>query len=127
MNILTPPEPPFSRPDRVLSPPGLVPSPTNPVFAEPWQARAFALVLKLSEQGHFTWDEWTTALARELKAVADRGEPDDGSRYYHHWLAALETLVIKKGLANPTALSERKDAWSDAYRRTPHGKPVELL
>jgi nitrile hydratase accessory protein len=97
------------------------------VFAEPWQARAFALALKLSEQGHFTWDEWTAALARELKAVADRGEPDDGSRYYHHWLAALETLVIKKGLANPTALSERKAAWSDAYRRTPHGKPVELL
>ena len=99
----------------------------EPVFAEPWQARAFALALKLSEQGHFTWDEWTAVLARELKAVADRGEPDDGSRYYHHWLAALETLVIKKGLANPTALIERKEAWTDAYRRTPHGKPVELL
>ena len=112
MNILTPSEPLATQPE--------------PVFAEPWQARAFALALKLSEQGHFTWDEWTTALARELKAVADRGEPDDGSRYYHHWLAALETLVIKKGLANPTVLSERKDAWSDAYRRTPHGKPVEL-
>jgi nitrile hydratase accessory protein len=110
----------------ILNPPDPVSSPTDPVFAEPWQARAFALALKLSEQGHFTWDEWTAALARELKAVADRGEPDDGSRYYHHWLAALETLVIKKGLANPTALGERKVAWSDAYRRTPHGKPVEL-
>jgi len=21
----------------------------------------------------------------------------------------------------------RKEAWADAYRRTPHGKPVELL
>ena len=28
-----------------------------------------------------------------LKAAADRGEPDDGSQYYHHWLAALERLV----------------------------------
>ncbi len=51
------------------------------MFAEPWQARAFALTLKLSEQGHFTWGEWTTTLARELKAVADRGDIDDGSRY----------------------------------------------
>ena len=125
--MLSPTDPVRGPPDPALSPPGAASSPTNPVFAEPWQARAFALVLKLSEQDHFTWDEWTTALARELKAVADRGEPDDGSRYYHHWLAALETLVIKKGLANPTALSERKEAWSDAYRRTPHGKPVELL
>src|SRR6516225_6985214 len=26
----------------------------EPVFAEPWQAQAFALAVKLSEQGHFT-------------------------------------------------------------------------
>ncbi len=97
------------------------------MFAEPWQARAFALALKLSEQGYFTWNEWTAALARELKDVADRGETDDGSRYYHHWLAALETLVVKKGLASTTALSERKEAWHEAYLQTPHGKPVELL
>jgi nitrile hydratase accessory protein len=54
--------------------------------------------VKLSAQGHFTWKEWAAALADELKAVTDRGEPDDGSRYYHHWLAALERLVTEKGL-----------------------------
>jgi nitrile hydratase accessory protein len=100
--------------------------PDERVFAEPWQARAFALAMKLSEQGYFTPAEWTAALAGELKDAASRGELDDGSRYYHHWLAALEALVIKKGLASTAALLERKDACSDAYRRTPHGKPVEL-
>ena len=35
----------------------------GPVFAEPWQAQAFALAVKLSEQGHFTWKEWAGALA----------------------------------------------------------------
>ena len=100
--------------------------PDEPVFAEPWQARAFALTLKLSEQGYFTWKEWATALAQELKSVADRGEVDDGSRYYNHWLKALETLVVSKGLADTVALIERKEAWSAAYHRTPHGKPVEL-
>jgi nitrile hydratase accessory protein len=98
----------------------------GPVFAEPWQAQAFALAVRLSEQCHFTWKEWAAALADELKAAVDRGEPDDGSRYYEHWLAALERLVIAKGLSNPAALRERKEAWADAYRHTPHGKPVEL-
>ena len=55
-----------------------------------------------------------------------RGEPDDGSRYYEHWLAALERLVTAKGLAAPTALVTRKEAWVAAYRNTPHGQPVEL-
>jgi nitrile hydratase accessory protein len=98
----------------------------GPVFAEPWEAQAFALAVKLSEQGHFTWKEWAAALAEELKAAASRGEPDDGSRYYQHWLAALERLVSAKGLSDPAALLARKEAWAEAYRHTPHGKPVEL-
>jgi nitrile hydratase accessory protein len=51
------------------------------VFTEPWQAQSFALAVTLSEQGHFTWKEWASALADELKAAADRSEPDDGSRW----------------------------------------------
>ncbi len=99
----------------------------GPSFAEPWQAQAFALAVKLSEQGHFTWKEWAASLAGELQAAARRGEPDDGSRYYEHWLSALERLVTAKGLADPTALLTRKEAWAAAYRNTPHGRPVELL
>ena len=98
----------------------------GPVFAEPWQAQAFALAVKLSELGHFTWKEWAAALAEELRSAADRGEPDDGSHYYEHWLATLEGLVAVKGLSDTAAMLERKEAWADAYRHTPHGKPVEL-
>ena len=114
----------LSTPD--LNLPSLPRGEDGPVFAEPWQAQAFALAVKLSEQGHFTWKEWAAALADELKAAADRGEPDDGSRYYEHWLAALERLVTTKELSNPTAMRERKEAWAEAYRHTPHGKPVKL-
>ena len=96
------------------------------MFAEPWQAQAFALAVKLSEQGYFTWKEWASALADEIKAAAGRGETDDGSRYYHYWLAALERFVTEKGLTDSPALLARKEAWADAYRHTPHGKPVEL-
>jgi nitrile hydratase accessory protein len=98
----------------------------GPVFREPWEAQAFALAVKLSEQGHFTWKEWAAALAEELKAAADRGEPDDGSHYYEHWLATLERLVTARGLSDTAALAARKEEWAEAYRHTPHGKPVEL-
>jgi nitrile hydratase accessory protein len=96
------------------------------VFAEPWQAQVFALAVQLSAAGHFTWTEWATALGAQLQAAAGRGEPDDGSRYFEHWLAVLEHLVAEKQLADLTALYERKAAWADAYRHTPHGHPVEL-
>jgi len=98
----------------------------GPAFAEPWQAQAFALAVRLSEKGHFTWKEWAAALAAELRAAADRGESDDGSRYYEHWLGALERLVVEKGLATTEVLRARKDDWSAAYAATPHGVPVEL-
>lgn len=117
---------PIPETERLAALPRIPRDDDGPVFGEPWQAQAFAVAVKLSEAGHFTWKEWAAALAEELKAAADRGEPDDGSRYYEHWLSALERLVAAKGLAEPAALLERKDAWADAYRHTPHGKPVEL-
>jgi nitrile hydratase accessory protein len=89
------------------------------VFAEPWEAQAFALAVKLSEQGYFTWKEWSQALADEIKAAPDQG-------YYRNWLRALERLVTAKGLTTPDAIETRKEAWADAYRHTPHGKPVVL-
>ena len=112
--------------DRLSELPPLPRDEGGPVFAEPWQAQAFALAVRLSEQGYFTWKEWAATLADELKAAADRGEPDDGSRYYEHWLAALERLVTSRQLANSAELLQRKEDWADAYRHTPHGKPVEL-
>ena len=117
---------PASDPERLSALPRLPRDEGGPSFAEPWQAQAFALAVKLSEAGHFTWKEWAAALADELKAASDRGEPDDGSHYYDHWVAALERLVAAKGLTDPAALLERKEAWADAYRHTPHGKPIEL-
>lgn len=122
----------LNQPDSIASPEQLTELPQlprdegGPVFAEPWQAQAFAMAVKLSEEGHFTWKEWAAALAAELKSAAERGEPDDGSHYYEHWLAALERLVTVKGLCDSAAMLARKEAWADAYRHTPHGQPVQL-
>jgi nitrile hydratase accessory protein len=126
MTILSQPNP-IRKPERSAELPQLPRDKGGPVFAEPWQAQAFALAVRLSEQGYFTWKEWAAALADELKAATNRGEPDDGSHYYEHWLEALERLVTAKGLSDPTTLLARKQAWAEAYRRTPHGEAVELF
>ncbi len=97
-----------------------------PPFAEPWQAQAFALAVKLQDAGHFTATEWAEALGREIKAAQARGDPDDGSTYYSHWLAALRRLLREKGLVGDGDLEARKTAWAEAHARAPHGQPVEL-
>ena len=102
--------------------PGLPRDAEGPVFAEPWQAQAFALAVQLNAEGAFTWSEWAEALGRELAS----DPADDGSRYYEHWVAALEALSARHDLATPAEMAARKGAWADAYRRTPHGKPIEL-
>lgn len=96
------------------------------VFREPWEAQAFAIALALNERGVFSWNEWAEALADEICAANGRGDPDTGETYYHHWLAALERLVIAKGATDAETLARCRKAWKYAASRTPHGTPIEL-
>lgn len=98
----------------------------GPVFNEPWEAHAFALAVRLSESGCFTWSEWTAALSQEIRMAQERGDPDLGNSYYQHWLNALERLCAEKGLASGTDMHRRKEQWRTAYLHTPHGQPIEL-
>lgn len=98
----------------------------GPVFHEPWEAHAFALAVRLSEAGYFTWSEWTSTLSREIRAAQEGGDPDLGASYYQHWLGALERLCAQKGLVNADAMHRRKEQWRQAYLHTPHGRPIEL-
>jgi nitrile hydratase accessory protein len=97
----------------------------DPVFAEAWEAQAFAMALLLHERGVFTWKEWSATLADEIKAAETGGEADD-TKYYHHWLNALERLVVEKGVASADRLHDVAHAWEDAARATPHGHPIAL-
>jgi nitrile hydratase accessory protein len=97
-----------------------------PVFNEPWEAKAFALTLRLHERGLFTWPEWADALSHEIAAAQARGDADLGDTYYQHWLRALESLVAAKGAASADELARCRHAWAEAAERTPHGSPIEL-
>jgi nitrile hydratase accessory protein len=98
----------------------------EPVFAEPWQAQAFAMALALHHKGLFSWPEWADTLARQIQAAQARGDADLGDTYYHHWLAALEAIVAAKGASSSDELERYRQAWDHAAERTPHGAPVEL-
>jgi len=98
----------------------------GPVFAAPWQAQAFAMTVRLYEQGCFTWAEWAGTLASEIKAAQAVGDPDLGDTYYDHWLRALERICADKGLIAVGEREARRAAWERAALRTPHGQPIAL-
>jgi nitrile hydratase accessory protein len=98
----------------------------GPVFAEPWQAQAFAMAVALQRRGLFTWTVWAERLAAEIRRAQAAGDPDRGDTYYHHWLAALEKAIVEHGLFSADDLAARHDAWDRAARATPHGEPIVL-
>ena len=98
----------------------------GPVFAEPWQAQAFALTLELHRAGAFSWREWTDCLAAEIAHAPGEGDAERGDAYYHQWLAALERIVAAKGITSPADLAARRRAWQEAVSGTPHGRPIVL-
>ena len=105
--------------DAAELPPGV----DAPVFAEPWQAEAFAMTVALHDKGLFSWAEWAQALSAEVKRP---GAAADGHDYYEHWLAALEKLLASKGLAATADVDLMAARWERAAHATPHGKPILL-
>ncbi|QPC95201.1 nitrile hydratase accessory protein [Mesorhizobium sp. INR15] len=95
----------------------------TPVFAEPWQAEAFAMTVALHDKGLFSWGEWADALSAQVKKPEAAA---DGHDYYEHWLAALETLLASKGVAPTAEVDALAEAWERAAHATPHGKPILL-
>ena len=68
-------------------------------FAEPWQARAFALALALAlaDRGAFAWNDFRDRLIAEI-AAAEKAE-EAGAGYYDCWLRALEAVLGAKRIA----------------------------
>ena len=63
----------------------------EPVFNEPWEARAFGLTIALVRGGLFTYEEFRQHLIARINA------PDANPSYYVNWLAALEGTLADKG------------------------------
>jgi nitrile hydratase accessory protein len=87
----------------ILDSPGLPTRGTTPVFNEPWEARAFAIVVTLQQRGFFSWPEWTAALSQEIAQAQQKGDADLEHSYYNHWLRALEKVVAERTATAPQA------------------------
>ena len=79
------------------------------IFAEPWEARAFAIIVNLAQAGHFTWGEWVDCFSREVaRATAAEASGAVAKTYYEQWLDAAETLLVAKGVTSrPQLLAKR--------------------
>ena len=72
--------------------PSLLPSDAcAPVFAEPWQAQAFAMTLQLHQRGLFSWPEWAAALAARISAAQAAGYADLGG---HQVLQRCQPVLV---------------------------------
>ncbi|MCJ2033364.1 nitrile hydratase accessory protein [Methylobacterium sp. J-068] len=93
--------------------------PADPVFAKPWEAQAFALVVTLHDGGLFSWSQWAEALGAQTRQTGRAAD-------YAAWLATLEGLLAARGIVAPERLAERRAAFARAAAATPHGEPIRL-
>lgn len=69
------------------------------VFNAPWEGHAFGMAVALSEQGSFAWAEFRQHLVEEIA----KGDGD----YYASWLAAMEGVLLQRGLLTEAEIAER--------------------
>ena len=80
-------------------------------FAEPWEAKAFAIIVELSLAGHFSWFDWVDCFSKEVAAATALEAAGAASHtYYEQWLNAAETLLIEKGMTSKAQLQAKRFA-----------------
>jgi nitrile hydratase accessory protein len=76
-----------------------------PTFDADWQRRAFGVAVALSEFGHYPWDAFQQQLITAIGNWEATPAPEQGSwQYYHHWLAALERVLVDHGVVGENEL-----------------------
>jgi nitrile hydratase accessory protein len=86
------------------------------VFQEPWEGRAFGIALTLSDQGHFPWEAFRrrliSAVARADRIPEGQGRP----AYYENWLAALQQVLVDRGVVSLAEIDRRADEFATGKR-----------
>ena len=88
-----------------------------PTFDAPWQARAFALAVALTDEHAeetLTWNEFQTRLVEKVNA--DREDEDPEAVYYRQWLTALEWSLIEREILDSGELAARVGEFDEGDR-----------
>lgn len=79
-------------------------------FDEPWQSRAFGIVLAFAEEKVIDYEDFRASLIKSIGEWEASHALDDKSwEYYEQWLAALERLAIEKGMVTAEELDKRTE------------------
>jgi nitrile hydratase beta subunit len=83
------------------------PEPSEPVFHEEWERRMFGVMMATFAGGHFNVDQFRHGI--------ERMDPIEYLRtsYYEHWLHALETLLVERGVIKREDLEAK---WAEMIR-----------
>ena len=87
------------------------------IFEEPWQSRAFGMVVALHQEGLFHWDEFKERLIAETLSAGKREERPTDPVYYEHWLTAFWKLLYDKGILREAEMEARKAEFESGLRR----------
>jgi nitrile hydratase beta subunit len=86
----------------------IAPEADEPVFHAEWERRMFALFVASFAGGHYNVDEFRHAI--EKMAPAEYLQ----SSYYEHWLHAVETLLIERGVLTQAEITARMSELKEA-------------
>ena len=91
----------------------------EPVFKEPWESRAFGMVVALCNQGKYPWDDFKERLIAEINEADCKQRQDDSAdfNYYQYWSKAFEKLLVEKGFLKETDLQDRKTEFKSGKRQ----------
>lgn len=98
--------------------PKAVPGEDSPTFDAPWQARAFAVAVAVTDGEGIPWDRFQSRLVDAVEADRSGGDGPE-EVYYRQWLDALEGLLVEEGVLDPGELADRVAAF-EAGDRTAH-------
>lgn len=85
------------------------------VFRAPWESRAFGMAVGLYDCERWDWDDFRRLLVEEI--ARRPAEPDAPPfDYYACWLAALERLVVDRGLLAAAEIEARTQEYATGLR-----------
>ena len=83
------------------------------IFEAPWEGRAFGIAVALNDQRVYEWREFRDELVEKIAAdEAAAGQ----SPYYGRWLAAMEQVLLKRGLVTAEELDVRTAEYASGER-----------
>jgi len=92
-------------------------------FDTPWQATLFAITIRTSQAGHFSWTEWGERFSAGL---ARHGDTLTSEAYFQTWIDTFCELLGSKLAIDEANVRATMEDWRRSYLVTPHGQSVEL-